>query len=222
MSTSRLRIYNGALLICQQRQIASLTVNEEARYLLDNVWNDGGVRYCLEQGQWRFAMRATKQTYDPSVTPSFGYSKAFPKPTDWVETSAVCQDPYFNTPLLQYADEVGYWVADLEDIYVKYVSDDANFGSNLALWPYSFTEYVKHYFAGRIVGKLSNSSDLVSRLLGQPGRPEKGQVHAALITAKNRDAMAGPATYPARGSWSGSRQGRGGRWDRGNPSQLIG
>lgn len=224
MPTSRLAIYNGALLACQERSIANLTVNEEARHLLDVVWNDGGVRYCLEQGQWRFAMRAAKMTYDPAVVPSFGYGKAFPKPTDWVDTSAVCSDERFNMPLLQYADEVGYWFADLEDIYVKYVSDDANYGNNLSLWPYSFTEYVKWYFAGRVVGKISSSEALIERLLGPPGRPEKGEVHAKLVTARNRDSMAGPTTFPARGTWSSSRMGQGGRrsWDRGNPNSLIG
>lgn len=222
MATDRLKIYNGALLICEARQISSLTVNEESRYLLDNVWNDGGVQYCLEQGQWRFAMRTTKQTYDPAVTPAFGYAKGFPKPTDWVDTSAVCSDPYFNCPLLQYADEIGYWFSDLEDIYVKYVSNDANFGMNLSLWPYSFTEFVKHYFAGKIVGKASSSAELKTRLLGPPGRPDRGAVHSAMVTAKNRDAMAGPTTYPARGSWSRSRFGSGARSDRGNPGQLIG
>ena len=223
MATTRLKIYNGALLICQTREIASLSVVEEPRYLLDNVWNDGGVRYCLEQGQWRFAMRTSKMTYNPAVVPSFGYRRAFDKPTDWVDTSAVCSDEYFNSPLLQYADETAYWFADLDDIYVKYVSDDTNYGSNLAYWPYSFTEYVKHYFAGKIVGKLTASKELVDRLLGQPGRPEKGSVHAALVTAKNRDAMAGPTSFPARGSWVGSRYGRdGSNRDRGNRGSLIG
>lgn len=197
-------------------------MNEEPRHLLDNVWNDGGVRFCLEQAQWRFAMRTAKMTYDPSIVPSFGYSKAVAKPTDWVLTSAVCSDPYFNTPLLQYADEVGYWVSDMEDIYVKYVSDDANFGSDLSKWPYSFTEYVKRYFAGKIIGKVSNSKEVIERLNGPPGRPDKGDVHAALILSKNKDALAGPTTYPARGSWTSARIGRGGRWDHGNPNSLIG
>lgn len=221
--TDRLKIYNGALTICEERLITGLTVNEEARYLLDNVWNNGGVRYCLEQGQWRFAMKASKQTYDPAVTPSFGYRYAFPKPTDWVDTSAVCQDEYFRTPLLQYADEVGYWFADLPDIYVKYVSDDANYGGNLSLWPQTFARYVEYYFAGRIVGKMTGGANLVEKLLGPAGRPDKGDVHAALITARNRDAMAGPTTFPARGSWVSSRYGAGySRNDRGNTGQLIG
>lgn len=219
--TDRLSIYNGALLAIQERALASLTENREPRYLLDTVWNNGGVQYCLGQAQWRFAMRTTQQTYDPSYTPAFGYAKAFPKPTDWMITSAVCQDEYFQVPLLQYADEIGYWFADLEDIYVKFVSNDAGFGMDLSLWPYSFARYVEQYFAGEIVGKLAGKEGLIDRLLGPAGRPEKGSVHAALVTAKNRDAMAGPTTFAARGSWVTSRQG-GRAGDRGNTGSLTG
>ena len=223
MATDRLKIYNGALLICEERSLASLSEDREPRYLLDTVWNDGGVQFCLEQGQWRFAMRTTKQTYDPAVTPSFGFRRAFPKPTDWVDTSGVCQDEYFNVPLLQYADEVGYWFSDLDDIYVKYVSNNTDYGMNLANWPYSFTEYVKHYFAGKIVGKLAGKAGLVERLNGPVGRPDRGAVHNALVTAKNRDAMAGPTTFPAKGSWNRSRQGGMQGWrDGGNRGSLIG
>ena len=221
--TDRLSIYNGALLCCEERALGSLTEVREPRYLLDTVWNNGGVQYCLEQGQWRFAMRTTKQTYDPDYDPAFGYRYAFPKPTDWVDTSAVCQDEYFQVPLLQYADEIGYWFADQEDIYIKYVSNDASFGMDLALWPMSFTRWVEYYFAGRIVGKLTGKEGLRKRLLGPVGRPDRGEVHAALTIAKNRDAMAGPTTFPARGSWASSRQGgRGYSRDGGNPGSLTG
>lgn len=226
MATDRLKIYNGALRLCRARAIASLTVNEEARRLLDNVWNDGGVRYCLERGQWRFAMRATMLTPDPAVTPSFGYPNAYPKPTDWIDTSAVCQDEFFNTPLTQYADEVGYWFASINPIYVKYVSDDPLFGSNLSNWPVSFTEYVKAYFASQIVGKLAQDESVVSALLGPKRDGTGGIVQSTLVTAKNRDAMAGPTTFPAQGSWTRARMGRGGRrgplGDGGSPGSLIG
>ena len=223
MATDRLKIYNGAALIVGERNLATLTDRIELRFLLDNVWNDGGVRYCLEQGQWRFAMRTTKQIYDPAIQPAFGYRRAFPKPTDYVDTSAVCQDEYFNVPLLQYADEIGFWFADWDEIFVKYVSDAVDYGADLSRWPFSFTEYVKHFFAGKIVQKLPGKESLVTRLLGPAGRPESGAVHGALITAKNRDAMAGPTTFPARGSWTRSRYGSRAGWnDGGNRGSLIG
>lgn len=224
--TDRLSIYNGALLMCRVRTIASLTVNEESRRLLDQVWNDGGVRYCLERGQWRFAMCASKFNRDTAITPPFGYPNAFAKPTDWVDTSAVCQDEYFKTPLLQYADEVGFWFAAIDPIYVKYVSDGANYGGNLAGWPASFTEYVKAYFASRIVGKVAQDRSTVEHVAGPKGDGEGGLVKQNLLTAKNRDAMAGPATFPAQGSWVRSRYGNGSRrgpfGDGGSPGSLIG
>ncbi len=223
MATTRLKIYNGALLYAGQREIASLTVNEEARRLLDNVWNDGGVQYCLEEGQWRFAMCSAKFAYDTGVTPQFGYRRAFAKPTDYVNTSAVCQDEYFNAPLLQYSDEVGFWFSDLDEIYVKYVSNGANYGMNLAGWPTTFTEFVKAYFAWRIAGKLTGGDKIVERLKSTTN-PHRGILPEALLAAKNRDAMAGPTTFPARGSWVRSREGgRVGSWgDGGNRSSLIG
>ena len=223
MSTTRLKIYNGALLLVGERGLASLTVTEESRRVLDEVWNDNGVRYCLEQGQWNFAMRAAQFTYDSTITPSFGLNRGFNKPSDWVLTSAVCSDEYFNTPALNYADEAGVWYADIDDIYVRYVSDDENFGMDMSLWPDTFTEYVKTYFASRICHKIPGSPEVIQKLHGPAGHPQRGLLHQALLLAKNRAAMTGPATFPARGSWVGSRLGgRRGSFDRGSSGSLTG
>lgn len=218
MATTKLKIYNGALMLCEQRSIASLSVNEESRRVLDEVYDDGGVQYCLEQGQWRFAMRSSKFTYDTGITPSFGYRRAFAKPDDWVNTSAVCSDEYYQSPLLAYTDEAGFWYSDLDEIYVKYVSNDANYGMNLSLWPYSFTEYVKAYFASRIVGKIAAKDTLRAAITGRGGILEN-----AHLTAKNRDSMAEPTKFPPRGNWVQARIGDNGSWrDGGNRNQLIG
>ena len=198
MATSRLAIYNGALLICGHREISALTVSEESRRLLDAVWNDGGVRYCLEQGQWNFAMRAVRLDYDPAITPEFGYQRAFEKPTDWVSTAALCSDEYFSVPLLRYLDEAAYWYADLDKIYVKYVSDHSSFGGDLSEWPYSFTEYVKHHFALKIAPKIAPKD--VERIEKMHG--------AALRIAKNKDAMGEPTRFAAQGGWTLARGGR--------------
>ena len=224
MATSRLAIYNGALLVAGERARASLSENNEARRLLDTVWNDSGVDNCLSMGQWRFAMRSQRLDYSTSINPQYGLRRAFEKPTDWLLTSAVCQDEYFNTPLLQYTDEAGILYADLDQLYVKFVSNDTNYGGNLALWPPTFTQYVKTYFAGRIVYKLTGDQTRRDDLNGPQGQPERGAVHAALLTARNRDAIAEPTKFPAQGSWTRARLSRGNRgWnDGGNRNQLIG
>lgn len=220
MATDRLKLYNGALLICGERSIASLTVNEETRRLLDLVWNDGGIRHCLEQAQWKFAMRASKFSYETSVTPDFGLKRAFAKPSDWVLTSAMCTDEFFRTPLTNYADEIQFWFADLDEIYVKYVSDDADYGNNLAHWPATFTEYVKEYFASKVIMKITNDAERQDRIV----HPRTGSLARARLEAMNKDAMAGPAKQPARGSWNRARQGGRavGYYDGGNRNNLIG
>lgn len=220
MATTRLKIYNGALQICKVRQIASLAVNEESRRELDLVWNDNGVRYCLQRGQWTFARRASKLFADTAITPQFGYRYAFAKPTDYVNTSAVCSDEYFNSPLLQYADETGFWYADIDPIFVKYTSDDATYGNDLARWPEAFTEYVKMYFASKVCGKLSGDKEREGAIL----KPRNGLLDIALGIAKNSDMQGEPTRFPPMGSWSRSRLGtRNGDWrDGGSRNRLIG
>ncbi len=222
MATDRLKLYNGALMICGERSLAALTDNNEPRRLLDEVWNDGGVRYCLEQAQWKFAMCSSKLSYDTGITPPFGYHRAFAKPTDWVLTSAVCADEYFNSPLTQYSDEVGFWFSDLDEIYVKYVSDAAAYGANLAAWPASFTEYVKSYFASRIIVKITADEKRRGAIL----YPRTGLLSRNLLLAKSRDAMTDPPKFPVAGTWvnarRGGHRGGGGFGDGGGSGSLIG
>ncbi len=223
MATTRFKIYNGACILCGHRVLSALTEDTEARYLLDEVWNDGGVNYCLEQAQWYFAMRSSQFDYDPSYTTDWGYAKAYVKPDDWIATSGVFEDEYLTTPLLQYADEAGFWYSDREIIYVKYVSNDSNFGGDYAKWPSTFTDYVKAYFASRIIHKVPADKEKLDRLLGPPGREDKGLLNFTLLKAKNKAAMVRPATFPQRGSWVQARQaGTQGFRDRGNTNSLIG
>lgn len=221
MATDRLKLYNGALQICGERALASLTVNEEGRRLLDNQWNDGAVDFCLQQGQWRFATRGSLFNNDASIDPAFGYPMAFAKPSDWLATCAVCSDEFFRNPMTRYSDESDYWYADLNMIYVKYISNDPAYGMNLASWPASFTEYVKTYLAAKIVLKLTNNEAREQRIIA----PRVGLLHIAKLTALNNDAQGDPPKFPAQGSWSRSRMGgrsRGPLRDGGNSGSLIG
>lgn len=224
MATTRLKIYNGALLLLGELRLATLTEDREARRLLDDVYNDDGIRYCLEQAQWYFAMRSTRLDYNPSVEPAWGYNRAFTKPDDWVTTSGVFRDEFLKSPLLEYNDEAGFWYAEEDEIFVQYVSDHTSFGLNLSLWPSVFTDYVKAYFAGRIVHKVPSAASQIQFLLGPPGREDKGYVNRTLLIAKNKAAMAGPATFPFKGFWSRARHAGRNRLyrDGGSNSTLIG
>jgi hypothetical protein len=210
--TTQLTLYNGALLVAGERFIASLSVQEEPRRLLDQVWT-GAIKYCLEQGQWHFAMRTVQIDYDPGIEPDFGYRRAFVKPDDWVNTSGLCSDEYFTAPLTRYIDEAGYWYADLDTLYVRYVSNDALYGMDLNKWPETFREYVEAYLASRILLKIANSEDKAEKA----GKLAERR----LMLAKNKAAMAEPTSFPARGSWSSARN-RFPRRDGGGGGSLIG
>ncbi len=212
--TTRLLLYNAALTICGEREIASLTEEREPRRLLDVVWDGEGTDACLERGQWKFAMRTVLIDYDPSVTPEFGLKRPFIKPDDWVVTSSFCSDEYFTSPILQYVDEAGYWYAELDQIYVRYVSNDANYGGDLSLWTPSFADYVAAHFAAKIIFKLTTDTNKREDVI----KWEKRQ----LTTAKNVDAMAGPQQFPAPGNWVESRYRNYNKRDRGNRGSLIG
>lgn len=213
MGTTRLDLYNDALLNVGERFLSSLTEEREPRRLLDHVWNNEGVNACLEEAQWHFAIRTIRIDYDPAITPEFGYQYGFTVPSDWVLTSAVCTDEYFNQPLTRYQFEQDYWFSDEQIIYVRYVSNDASYGGNLAAWPKSFTRFVAAHFAYEIAYKIGGDA-LQTKMFGLREK--------MLSDAKNRSAMALPTSFPARGSWSRARHGSGRNDDRGNNGSLIG
>lgn len=211
--TTRLSLYNDALLVLGERFLANLTEEREPRRLLDHVWNNEGIEACLEEGQWHFAMRTVRIDYDPAITPEFGYRYAFTIPSDWILRSALCVDEWFRTPLTGYQPEQGIWYADESIIYVRYVSNDASYGSNLAAWPKSFTKFAAAHFASEIAFKIGGRTLEADALAVREKR---------LLDAKNRAAMAAPTLFPAQGSWNSARHRFGGRRDRGSRGNLIG
>ena len=211
--TTKLKIYNEALLICGERSLSSVTEAREPRYLLDTVWDNGGVDSCLASGQWKFAMRTIMLDYESGISPTFGYQRAFTKPSDWVATSAIANDEFFNSPLLEYVDETGYWYADLDVLYIRYVSNDTNYGTDYASWPAKFTEFVSAHFAYKVSLKLTTDKEKREQIDRYRNK--------ALLEAKNHDAMSDPTKFPPEGSWVSARRG-GSTRNRGNRHRLIG
>lgn len=206
-AAARLGIYNEALRLLGERQLAALTENREPRRILDTVWDAGAIDYVLEQGQWQFAMRTIEITYSPSVEPPFGYRYAFNKPDDLIRVTSVCTDEFFTTPNLRYTDEAGFWFADDQSIFIKYVSNHVNYGSDLSLWPQTFMKYVAAYFASESCSALNKSEateQKVRRLLSERHKD-----------AMAKDSMAEPTKMLPMGSWVMSKFGGVNRRDRG-------
>jgi hypothetical protein len=216
-SANKLSIYNGALTFIGERQLNSttgLTENIESRYLLDGVWDRGGIDKCLEQGMWKFATRVSQLTYEAGITPAFGYNRAFEKPSDYIRLYALCSDEYFNAPLLDYTEESGYWFTSLDEIYVKYVSNDGSYGTDYSLWPPSFKKFVESWFGCEIIFKLTQNDSKEEM--------KKKELGKILLEAKSNDAMNGPTVFPPPGRFRMSRRSSYSRGDVGSRSRLIG
>lgn len=197
---SRLSLYNGALRVLGERKLTSLTENREPRRKLDEAWDADALLTVLQAGQWNFAARTSRLEYEPSITPEFGYRYAFEKPSDFVRVMGVCSDEYFSAPLTRYHFEAGYWFADIDQLYVRFVSNDAQYGGDYSLWPANFTRYTEAYLATLVAMGITHD--------------ENKKLHAEremkqwLTNARATDAMEQAVAFKPRGSWASSRGGR--------------
>ena len=213
--TDKLSLYNGALRAIGERELASLTENREPRRRLDAVWAEGAVDFCLGIGQWKFAKRTQQLAPSTTVAPDFGYRLAYAIPDDHIRTCALCDDEYLQHPLLAYQMEQNYIYADVEPIYLSFVSDDASYGGDYSLWPEDFIRVVKLYLAQEIVWPITQNVEKKTAI-------EK-DLKRAISDAKSSDAMEGPTVFPPMGSFAKARIGRGrARSDRGSRGRLTG
>jgi hypothetical protein len=212
---TKLEIFNGALGEITQEEVDDTGEDIEAGRRLVAAW-DRVVADCLSAASWNFAMETVQIDADTGVTPSFGFTKVFAKPSDWMRTYAVSMDEYFTYPLTQYYDDDSYWSADASPIYVRYVSDDTGLGMDLNRWTPLFTRYVELELAHRVCLRINYDKSLKAQI----GK-DRDQ---AMKAAKNQDAMddAQPKFPPPSGWTLARRGGSGGFRDRGSRGSLIG
>lgn len=195
----KLSLYQGAALALGERKPSSLTENSVMRRRLDTAWDSGVVRGCLQRGLWNHAMRTVRSDYSPSVEPDFGYRRAFDKPTDWVRTAIVASDEYCRCALNEYADEATYLFADIDILYWRFVSDDAQYGMNFAGWPQNFTDFVEHSLAWKATKSTTGSENDAEAM--------EAKVKRFLKLSRSTDAMDEPTQF-TRSGWAESRRGR--------------
>jgi hypothetical protein len=212
---TQLGVYNSALQHLGQRILSSVSEDNESRRVIDNVYAQV-VAECLSAGQWNFAKRTVSVASDTGITPNFGYSEVFSKPTDWVRTLALADDEYLRNPLSDaaYKDEGSTWLADVTPLYVTYVSSDTGYGMFLSAWPALFTLFVELTLAERVCMKLTSDKGLRKDL--------EIKRRFAKRNALNFDVMNEGTRYPPPGSVVSARLGGSSRSDRGSRSRLIG
>jgi hypothetical protein len=205
--TTQLSLYNNALgKFLGERKLASLTEEREPRRILDDIWDDDFIKSCLESGEWNFATRTQGIDYSSSVEPPFGLTRAYAKPDDWCRTLTIATDPFFYTPYLDYKDEGAYWFGDLDILYVRFVSNDVNYGGDYSLWPPSFTHWVECHLAALACERITQSATKKETLDKKDAQ--------LLRKATSIDAMNDPVSFPPTGSWVNARLGGWGRRNR--------
>jgi len=205
----RLSIYKSALrYLGNAASLSSLTEAGPSRLALDDTWPAAG-EYMLAKGLWNFAIRNSQLTEDEDVEPLFGYQYAFSKPDDWVRTVSISNEATFQSGYEDFADETGYWYANDDTLYIRYISNDDDYGWNVGAWREPFAQAFACYLAFQcglpLSSDKSNRNDLFNLFKG------------LLSEAKSLDAIDERVAFsPAgrlvrsrlrRGSLSGTRRG---------------
>lgn len=197
--TTQLTITNGALGFLGERSLVTTAdATEPARTMA--AFYTPAVRYCLEQGHWKFAERRAVLTPSLTEIPTFGRANAFAHPTDYVRVNALCSDERFSMPVSDIEDVGAFWYCDLDTLYLKYVSNDTSYGLNLSLWPETFVLFVELYLASLAASRIAPNK-----------KPDTIQAPGGigLIDAKRnalaKDAVAGPTQFLPTGRWVGRR-----------------
>lgn len=159
----RLAIYRGAARLLGERRVASLSEDSPTRKAFDDAWRPTG-DYLLARGLWNFAIRTVELSQDDDVEPLFGRTYAFSKPDDWVRTASISDEGTFRGGFNEYDDETNYWYTDCDPLYVRYVSDDDEYGWNVGEWRQPFAKAFEARLAFEtglpISGDKSNRNDM--------------------------------------------------------------
>lgn len=206
MAVTQLILYNGALGKLGETKLSSTSEAREPRYALDAIYTDRDARRTLlEMGYWKFAIRTVQIAADEDTTPEFGDPFAFTKPDDWVRTYNVSASEFLEPPLESFIEEAGFWFANVDPIYVRYVSNDADYGLSFSKWPYLFVEALEWFLAKDVARAISKPKDAIDDIDEQFTR--------ALAKALQFEAHREPPKRMPTGTLVNSRFGRNYRYD---------
>ena len=202
MPTSKLEIYQRAILHCGQTPVTTLVENTEARRLCD-LHYEPLLRGLMEAGFWTHAMRTVKLSANTGVPPVAGFAHAHDLPADFVRKYVVSASDTLEPPLdgfgngHAYLIEAGYLWSGATPLYLRYTSNDPAYGLDLARWPERLAEAAATELAWRIAPKLTGSGDLRYRLMALK--------QMALGRANTFEALQQPPQRTRAGHWVTTR-----------------
>ena len=199
---TKISLFNRAIGFIGGRRLHPTTGLTEAvttRYELDAVY-DSSLQYMLEQANWKFALRAVLIEADPDIDPGFGLAYGYSIPTDYVRMAGISTSEFFEPGLEpDFGEENGYFFASVDQFYLKYVSNHADYGLDLGLYPEHYNEALSAWMAYKSVLPISGDRGDRTDILAQHNR--------ALAVSKRIHALSDPVKLKPSGRWTQSRGG---------------
>ncbi len=152
MAADQLSLYNDALLLLGQRQLASLSENREPRFRLDDIYGIEALEFCLEVSKPLFA-RETNTLTGSSASAEHGLDNVFALPSDYLSMVSVFSDDKLDQPLNRYIIENRTIACEFSTIYIRFVS--SALVATFASWTPSFTKVVSAYLARELAERIS-------------------------------------------------------------------
>ena len=202
---TKLGIWNDALRMLGDNRLVSVTEDTEARYVLEDAWEDVKA-YVFTEGLWNFATKTEEITADLGQTPIPGFNYVFDKPLYWLRTITVSGTSLFDTEAI-YRDENRRIYANTDTLYIRFISSERSSDDQIGNWPPAFAKLVSAHLASvcasRITGSRSDSDAL------------RGAYKEYLASAKNKDALDQSQIILAPGNWVRAMRGSANTRDRG-------
>jgi hypothetical protein len=205
---TKLGIWNDALRMIGEHRLVSLTEDTEARYVLEDAWDDC-VKFVFTEGLWNFATKTEQIAADTGQTPIPGFDFVFDKPLYWLRTIAISQTSRFDTEAI-YRDENNKIYANVDTLYIRFISHERSDDSQIENWPPAFAKLVAAYLAMECAERVSGSSSKSAAIADEYKR--------VLASAKNKDALDQAQMFTSPGNWIRAMRGSSSRWDRGSLS----
>lgn len=207
---TQLGLYNAALSHLGEAALTTVADAVESRRVLDIYYTDF-LQEMLMLGFWKFAIRSVRIAADLLITPNFGYKNAFSRPIDYVRIYDLSASESFHPPLRDWIDESQGWFSHANPIYVRYVSNDPAYGTNIAIFPARYRVAFEWGLAAKAAQRITQGDTKTKRAEDKFGQ--------TLGIALAFDAMLEPPKDPPQGSWVTDRFTRRSNWDQ-NPSRV--
>lgn len=202
---TKLGVYRAVHLLVKQNAVGMTVSDDDQLVNTINLAYDAAIAHCLEQGLWNFATRTVQAEASDDIESQFGFNFVFEKPSDYAgRLVALSGNEYFRPPLEHYHEDgglEGYFFADQDPLYIRYISNSSDYGLNLGAWPATFTRAVEYEIADRVAPHITNMS------AAEKDELRKDKIRA-LRDARSKDALNQAPERPPVGRLVRSRRGR--------------